>query len=79
MSGRHYLCLMYDRLRTSDPLHKRPARLGAAGPSDLTALQNSHEVHTLRVATARNRSTPHLWLECRQLETKAPHSRVTVP
>ena|SRR5215208_1357188 len=49
---------------------RRPARLGAAGPSDLTALQNSREVHTLRLATARNRSTPRLWLACRQLATK---------
>src|SRR5215216_7014365 len=58
---------------------RRPARLGAAGPSDLTALQNSREVHTLRLATARNRSTPRVWLTCRQLATHPPHSPVTAP
>ena len=58
---------------------RRPARLGTAGPSDLTALQNSREVHTLRLATARNRSTPRVWLTCRQLATHPPHSPVRAP
>src|SRR5215208_4220718 len=49
---------------------RRPARLGAAEPSDLAVLQNSREVHTLRLATARNRSTLRVWLKCCQLATK---------
>jgi hypothetical protein len=83
MSGRYYLSLMYNRLRTSDTLDKktrrRPARLGAAGPSDLTALQNSREVHTLRLAIARNRSTPRVWLKRCQLATNPPYSPVPMP
>jgi hypothetical protein len=55
---------------------RRPARLGAAGPSDLTALQNSREVHTLRLATARNSSTPRVWLKRCQLAT---HPRIAPP
>src|SRR5215204_6942476 len=58
---------------------RRPARLGAAGPSDLTALQNSREVHTLRLATARNRSTPRVWLKFCQLATKPPRGPVRTP
>src|SRR5215207_3748945 len=58
---------------------RRPARLGAAGPSDLTALQNSREVHTLRLATARNRSTPRVWLKRCQLATTPPHSPTPMP
>src|SRR5215217_7896249 len=68
----YYQFLMYGRLCPSMRYIRRPARLGAAGPSDLAALQNSHEVHTLRVATARNRSTPRVWLACLRLWAETP-------
>src|SRR5215207_2491073 len=75
----YYQFLTYGRLCPSMRYIRRPARLGAAGPSDLTALQNSHEVHTLRLATARNRSTPRVWLKRCQLATKPPHSPTRCP
>jgi hypothetical protein len=58
---------------------RSPPRLGAAGPSELTALHNSREVHTLQVATARNRSTLRMCLKCCQLATKLPRGPVPAP
>src|SRR5215213_5693186 len=64
------ICVLCTRGHAPPMLYiRRPARLGAAGPSDLIALQISREVHTLRLATARNRFTPQMWLACCQLAT----------
>src|SRR5215216_5220601 len=58
---------------------RREARLGAAGPSDLTALQNSREVHTLRLATACYGFTPRMRQGMLPIGNTPPHSPGPAP